>query len=64
MVRRPRDRPARQGAQQRLLWALARRYAWWLSPREALARPHFIATQVMEMVDYEDVLRLEAALGR
>ena len=58
---RPRKQPR---AGERLLRALARRYVWWLSPDQALARPDFVATQVMEMGDYEDVLKLEATLGR
>jgi len=65
IVRRAPGRPRKQPrADQRLLRALARRYVWWLSPGEALARPNFITTQVMEMGDYDDVLKLEAALGR
>ncbi|OGA71400.1 MAG: hypothetical protein A3G81_30515 [Betaproteobacteria bacterium RIFCSPLOWO2_12_FULL_65_14] len=47
-----------------MLRSFARRYVWWLSPGAALARPNFIATQVMEMGDYDDVLALEATLGR
>jgi len=58
---RPRKRPL---AGERLLRSFARRYVWWLSPGAALARPNFIATQVMEMGDYDDVLALEATLGR
>ena len=65
MLRRAPGRPRKQPrADARLLRALARRYVWWLSPDEALARPNFVATQVMEMGDYDDVLKLEAALGR
>lgn len=65
IVRRASGRPRKQPrADQRLLRTLARRYVWWLSPGEALARPNFIATQVMEMGDYDDVLKLEATLGR
>ncbi len=65
IVRRAAGRPAtRAGAGNRLLRTLARRYVWWLSPAAALARPNFIATQVMEMGDYDDVLKLEATLGR
>ena len=63
--RRAPGRPSKQsGAAERLLRELARRYVWWLSPGEALARPNFIATQVMEMGDFEDMLKLEAMLGR
>jgi len=43
---------------------MARKYVWWLPPGEALARPGLVLTQVMEMGDYDDVLRIEAALGR
>lgn len=65
IVRRAPGRPKKQPrAGGRLLRSLARRYVWWLSPGEALARPNFIATQVMEMGDYDDVLKLEATLGR
>ncbi len=64
IVRRAPGRPRKQPrADERLLRAFARRYVWWLSPDAALARPNFIATQVMEMGDYDDVLRLEATLG-
>ena len=64
IARRAPGRPRRQPrTDQRLLRALARRYVWWLSPGEALERPNFIATQVMEMGDYDDVLKLEATLG-
>jgi hypothetical protein len=63
--RRAPGRPSKQPRTgERLLRALARRYVWWLSPSDALARPNFIATQVMEMGDYDDVLKLEATLGR
>ena len=58
---RPRKQPR---AEQRLLRSLARHYIWWLSPGEALVRPNFIATQAMEMGDYDDVLKLEATRGR
>jgi hypothetical protein len=64
--RRARGRPrkAAAGAADRLLRAMARKYIWWLSPGEALARPGLVVTQVMEMGDYEDVRRVEAAVGR
>jgi hypothetical protein len=65
IARRAPGRPGKKTrAGDRLLRALARRYVWWLSPDEALARPNFVATQVMEMGDYEDVLKVEATLGR
>ena len=59
---RPRKRVA--DASARLLRAMARKYVWWLPPGEALERPGLVVTQVMEMGDYDDVLRVEAALGR
>jgi hypothetical protein len=64
--RRARGRPrkAAAGSAGRLLRAMARKYVWWLPPAEALARSGLVVTQVMEMGDYEDVLRVEAALGR
>jgi hypothetical protein len=59
---RPRGRrPEQRG---RLLRAFARKYVWWLSGAEAAAMPDLAITQTMDLGDYEDVLRLEAALGR
>ena len=51
-------------SEQRLLRAMARKYVWWLSPAEAAARRDLAITQVMELGDYDDVLSLEAVLGR
>ncbi len=64
--RRKPGRPRRQigACVGRLMRRLARKYVWWLPPSKALARPHLVATQVMEMGDYEDVCELESALGR
>ena len=59
---RPRGR--RPEPAGRLLRRLARKYVWWLSGAEVDARPDLAITQTMELGDYEDVLRLEAALGR
>jgi hypothetical protein len=66
IARRPRGRPRKAAPTQatRLLRAMARRYVWWLTPRAALERPGLVVTQVMELGDYDDVCRLEAALGR
>lgn len=50
--------------EHRLLKALARKYIWWLSPADAAARPDLAITQVMELGDYDDVLKMEATLGR
>lgn len=59
---RPRGRrgePARG-----LLRELARKYVWWLSADQAMARPDLPITQTMELGNFEDARRLEAALGR
>lgn len=66
IARRARGRPRKGGSSpvDRLLQAMARKYVWWLSPREAAARPDLIITQVMDIGDYEDACRLEAAMGR
>ena len=66
IARRARGRPRKGGSSQtdRLLQAMAEKYVWWLSPREAAARPDLVITQVMDIGDYEDACRLEAALGR
>jgi hypothetical protein len=37
---------------------------WWLSSREVGARPDLAITQTMDLGDFEDQRRLEAALGR
>jgi hypothetical protein len=64
IARRARGRPRKRGATDRLLQTMARKYVWWLSPREAAARPDLVVTQVMDIGEYEDARRLEAALGR
>jgi len=43
---------------------MARRYVWWLPPADALKRPHLVPSQVMELGDYDDVVRMESVLGR
>ena len=43
---------------------MARKYVWWLSPADALGRSHLVTAQVMELGDYDDVLRLESVVGR
>jgi hypothetical protein len=64
--RRPPGRPRRHPPEsaERILRAMARKYVWWLPPRDALARPDLVITQVMELGEHEDACRLEAALGR
>jgi len=59
---RPRGR--RPEPTGRLLRILARKYVWWLSAAEVEDRPDLAITQTMELGDYEDVNRLEVALGR
>lgn len=60
---RPKRRASTAGA-NRLLRGMARKYVWWLSPADALKRTHLVTSQVMELGDYDDVLRLESAVGR
>jgi len=64
--RRPPGRPRvrRPEPAQPLLRELARRYLWWLAPAQARARPDLAITQTMELGDFADQRRLEAALGR
>lgn len=66
IIRRAPGRPrTRAGATaDSLLRRMARKYVWWLSPAEALKQPHLVVSQVMELGDYDDVIRLESALGR
>lgn len=64
--RRSPGRPRRRGREPaaRLLRELARKYVWWLSAKEAAARPDLVITQTMELGDFDDQRRLETALGR
>jgi hypothetical protein len=59
-----RPRARRPERAERLLHRLAKKYVWWLPPGEALARPHLVTAQVMNLGDYDDARALEAALGR
>lgn len=43
---------------------MAAKYVWWLSPAAAIARPHLAVSQVMELGEYDDVVRMEAVLSR
>jgi hypothetical protein len=45
-------------AEKDLLRALARRYVWWKTPDEAIQQPHRIIAQVMNIGDFDDVVRL------
>jgi hypothetical protein len=64
--RRPPGRPRGKRGEPaaRLLRDLARKYVWWLPPGEVGARPDLAITQTMDLGDFEDQRRLEAALGR
>ncbi len=50
-------------SREELLKELARKYIWWKSPDDALQTPQRIIAQVMNLGDYDDVLRLANALG-
>lgn len=65
VVRRAPGRPRARSRPDagRLLREMARKYLWWREPGEA-PQPDSVIAQVMELGDYSDVLRLEAALGR
>ena len=46
-----------------LLQKLARKYIWWKTPEEAVARPDRIVAQVMNIGDYDDVQSVVHAAG-
>ncbi len=48
---------------QELLKRLAAKYIWWKSPEDAVAYPHRIMAQVMNMGDFDDVCELTEAVG-
>ncbi len=39
------------------------KYIWWKTPDEAVARPHRLIAQVMEIGDYQDMLQLANIVG-
>ena len=43
---------------------MAKKYLWWLAPKEAIARPDLVITQVMDIGDWDDVCKMEVVLGR
>jgi hypothetical protein len=45
-------------SQRAVLLELAGRYIWWKSPPQALAYPQRVAAQVMNLGDWDDVLKL------
>lgn len=46
-----------------VLHELARRYVWWLSPTETLARPNLLLCQLMQLGTAEDVRLARDLLG-
>jgi hypothetical protein len=46
-----------------LLEKLARKYVWWKTPEEAVARPDRVVAQVMNIGDYDDVQSLLQKAG-
>ena len=47
----------------RFLGQLAKKYVWWLTPREALRRPQLILCQLMQLGTWDDVVRARELLG-
>ena len=45
------------------LKGFAASYIWWKSPGDAVASPDRVIAQVMDIGDYDDVLRLAALIG-
>ena len=45
------------------LQGFAAGYIWWKSPGDAVASPDRVIAQVMDIGDYDDVLRLAAIVG-
>jgi hypothetical protein len=52
-----------EDAQRDVLRDLAARYIWWKTPEDALAYPQRVIAQVMNIGDYDDVLRLSRAFS-
>jgi hypothetical protein len=46
-----------------LLERFARKYVWWKTPEDAIARPERIVAQVMNIGDYDDVQSLVHQAG-
>ena len=67
LVRRAPGRPKRREnriGKDRFLRRMAGKYVWWLSSAAAVKRPHLVTSQIMELGDYGDVVRMESVLGR
>ncbi|MGC8560759.1 MAG: hypothetical protein ACP5O1_08780 [Phycisphaerae bacterium] len=48
---------------EELLKRMASKYVWWKTPEEALAFPHRIIAQVMNIGDFDDVQELADIAG-
>jgi hypothetical protein len=46
-----------------LLLGLAKKYVWWKTPQESLAKPQRIIAQVMDLGEFEDVKEMAETLG-
>ncbi len=42
----------------------AAKYVWWRTPEEAVKFPRIVVAQVMELGDYDDVLKLMKIVGK
>lgn len=51
------------GIDRQILVPFARKYVWWKTPEDAVAKPWRVVAQVMDIGDYEDVQRLVRLLG-
>ncbi len=49
--------------QQKLLLELAKKYVWWKKLENVLDWPELVASQVMNIGDYEDIQELSRHLG-
>ena len=49
--------------EKEMLEPLARKYVWWKTPDEALAKPERVIAQVMDIGDYADVQALATVVG-
>lgn len=45
------------------LHALAARYVWWKTPDEAMQQPQRVAAQVMNIGTWDDLVRMDEAVG-
>lgn len=54
---------SKTSSERPLLDALARKYIWWKLPDEAIPSDHRVIAQVMNIGDYDDVVRMVEAIG-